>query len=103
VRGDRPGTPPGAGRAGAGRAGRRGPATIEIRENAAAELCRSRAIRDKYGMDVLSDQEHLESLLAEGRVLLAVMPDGHSFHLDLLGLRLTVYVDDRLGEGLASR
>jgi len=52
------------------------PATVEIREDTAAELSRYRAIRDKYGMNVLSDQEHLESLLAEGRVLLAITPDG---------------------------
>jgi PPOX class probable F420-dependent enzyme len=52
------------------------PATVEIREDAAAELSRFGAIRDKYRMDVLSDQEHLESLLAEGRVLLAITPDG---------------------------
>jgi len=27
-------------------------------------------------MDELSDQEHLESLIADGRVLLAITPDG---------------------------
>ena len=27
-------------------------------------------------MDVMSDQEHLESLIAEGRVLLVITPDG---------------------------
>ena len=52
------------------------PATVEIREDTAAELSRFRAIRDKYGMDELGDQEHLESLVAEGRVLLAITPDG---------------------------
>jgi len=52
------------------------PATVEIREDAAAELPRFRAIREKYGMKALDDSEHLESLVAEGRVLLAIAPDG---------------------------
>jgi hypothetical protein len=51
-------------------------ATVEIRQDTAAELSRYRAIRQKYGMDELGDQEHLESLIAEGRVLLAITPDG---------------------------
>jgi hypothetical protein len=50
------------------------PATAEIREDLAAELPRFRAIRDKYGMTALDDDEHLESLSAEGRVLLAFTP-----------------------------
>jgi PPOX class probable F420-dependent enzyme len=52
------------------------PATVEIREDAAAQLPRFRAIREKYGMKVLGDKEHLESLIAEGRVLLVITPDG---------------------------
>jgi PPOX class probable F420-dependent enzyme len=52
------------------------PATVEIREDAVAELQWFRAIREKYGMKVLDDCEHLESLAAEGRVLLAITPDG---------------------------
>jgi PPOX class probable F420-dependent enzyme len=52
------------------------PATVEIREDAAAQLPRFRAIREKYGMKVLRDKEHLESLIAEGRVLLVITPDG---------------------------
>jgi PPOX class probable F420-dependent enzyme len=51
-------------------------ATVEIRENAAAELSRFRAIQQKYGLDELGDQELLESLIAEGRVLFAITPDG---------------------------
>jgi PPOX class probable F420-dependent enzyme len=51
-------------------------ATIEIQEETAAGLSRYRAIREKYGMDELGDQEHLESLIAEERVLLAITPDG---------------------------
>jgi hypothetical protein len=52
------------------------PATVEIREDTAAQLSRFRAIREKYGMNPLSDEEHLESLIAEGRVLFAITPDG---------------------------
>jgi PPOX class probable F420-dependent enzyme len=52
------------------------PATVEIRQDLAAELPRFRAIRDKYGMKALDDTEHLRSLIADGRVLLAITPDG---------------------------
>jgi PPOX class probable F420-dependent enzyme len=52
------------------------PATVEIREDTAAELPHYRAIREKYRMNALSDDEHLQSLIAEGRVLLAITPDG---------------------------
>jgi PPOX class probable F420-dependent enzyme len=45
------------------------PATVEIREDLAAELPRFRAIRDKYGMKTLDDDDHLGSLIAEGRVV----------------------------------
>ena len=51
------------------------PATVEIREDVAAELPRFRAIREKYGMTVPSDEEHLRALAAEGRVLLVFTPD----------------------------
>jgi PPOX class probable F420-dependent enzyme len=51
------------------------PATVEIREDIAAELPRFRAIRDKHGMKILDDQEHLRALEAEGRVLLVITPD----------------------------
>ncbi|MGA2829076.1 MAG: PPOX class F420-dependent oxidoreductase [Streptosporangiaceae bacterium] len=54
------------------------PATVEIREGLAAELPRFRAIREKYGMRALDDSEHLQSLIAEGRVLLAITPDAPS-------------------------
>lgn len=54
------------------------PATVEIREGLAAELPRFRAIREKYGMKALDDSEHLQSLIAEGRVLLAITPDAPS-------------------------
>ena len=51
------------------------PATVEIREDIPAELPRFRAIREKHGMKVLDDAEHLRSLTEEGRVLLAITPD----------------------------
>jgi PPOX class probable F420-dependent enzyme len=51
------------------------PATVEIREDLVAELPHFRAIREKYGMAVPEDDEHLRALSAEGRVLLAITPD----------------------------
>ncbi len=51
------------------------PATVEIREDIAAELPRFRAIREKHGMKALDDQAHLRSLTEDGRVLLAITPD----------------------------
>jgi PPOX class probable F420-dependent enzyme len=52
------------------------PGAVEIREDIAAELPRFRAIREKHGVTVPSDEEHLRGLEAEGRVLLAIAPDG---------------------------
>lgn len=51
------------------------PARVDIREDVAAELGRFRAIREKHGMAVPSDDEHLASLVADQRVLLAITPD----------------------------
>ena len=51
-------------------------ATAEIREDLAAELPRFRAIREKHGWSVPSDEEQLRALTGEGRVLLAFTPDG---------------------------
>ena len=51
------------------------PATVQICEDIAAELLRFRAIREKHGMAVLEDEEHLRAPEAEGRVLLAITPD----------------------------
>lgn len=51
------------------------PATVEIREDLAAELPRFRAIREKHGLAVPDDDEHLRALAEEGRVLLAITPD----------------------------
>jgi PPOX class probable F420-dependent enzyme len=52
------------------------PATVEIREDLEAELPRFRAIREKHGMAMPDDADHLEALAKEGRVLLAITPDG---------------------------
>jgi PPOX class probable F420-dependent enzyme len=51
-------------------------ATVEIREDIAAELPHFRAIREKHGVPVPDDAEHLRGLEEEGRVLLAITPDG---------------------------
>jgi hypothetical protein len=51
------------------------PATVEVREDIAAELPRFRAIREKHGLAVPDDDEHLRALTTEGRVLLAITPD----------------------------
>ena len=50
-------------------------ATVEIREDIAAELPRFRAIREKHGVAVPGDAEHLRALTQERRVLLAITPD----------------------------
>jgi PPOX class probable F420-dependent enzyme len=52
------------------------PATVEIREDIAAELPRFSAIRHKHGWAVPDDDEQLRTLAAERRVLLAITPDG---------------------------
>jgi uncharacterized pyridoxamine 5'-phosphate oxidase family protein len=52
------------------------PVTVEVRENLSAELPRFRAIREKMGVAVPSDSEFLAWLESEGRVLLAMTPDG---------------------------
>ena len=50
--------------------------TVEIREDLAAELDRFRAIRSKHGRPSPGDDELQQGLAAEGRVLLAITPDG---------------------------
>jgi PPOX class probable F420-dependent enzyme len=52
------------------------PGTVEIREDLGAELPRFRAIREKHGMTIPGDKEHLRSLAEDGRVLLAITPAG---------------------------
>ncbi len=49
-------------------------AMVEVREDLAAELPRFRAIREKHGVKVPSDEEQLQGLTKEGRVLLALSP-----------------------------
>jgi len=51
-------------------------ATVEIHEDLAAELPRFRAIREKHNVRVPDDEEHLQALAKEGRVLLAFSPAG---------------------------
>jgi PPOX class probable F420-dependent enzyme len=50
--------------------------TVEVREDIAAELARFRAIKEKYGLAMPSEAEDLRSHIDEGRVLLAITPDG---------------------------
>ena len=52
------------------------PATVEIREDIAAELPRFRAIREKHGVPVPGEEEQLRGLTEDGRVLLVITPDG---------------------------
>jgi PPOX class probable F420-dependent enzyme len=52
------------------------PGTVEILEDIASELPRYRAIREKHGVATPNDEELLAALAAEGRVLLAITPDG---------------------------
>jgi uncharacterized pyridoxamine 5'-phosphate oxidase family protein len=52
------------------------PVSVEVREDLHAELPRFRAIREKMGVAVPSDSEFLAWLQSEGRVLLAMTPDG---------------------------
>ena len=50
--------------------------TVDIREDLKAELGHFRAIREKHGVAVPDDDEHLKSLEKDQRVLLAITPDG---------------------------
>jgi uncharacterized pyridoxamine 5'-phosphate oxidase family protein len=52
------------------------PVAVAVREDLAAQLPRFRAIREKMGVAVPSDSEFLAWLESEGRVLLAMTPDG---------------------------
>ena len=52
------------------------PGRVEVREDIARELDHFRAIREKYGVAVPSDEELLAALLADQRVLLAITPNG---------------------------
>jgi PPOX class probable F420-dependent enzyme len=50
--------------------------TVEILEDIRAELPRFRAIREKHGRPVPGDDQLETELAAEGRVLLAITPNG---------------------------
>jgi PPOX class probable F420-dependent enzyme len=50
--------------------------TVAIKEDLKAELGHFRAIREKHGVVVPVDDEHLKSLENEHRVLLAITPNG---------------------------
>jgi PPOX class probable F420-dependent enzyme len=62
------------------------PATVEIREDLRAELPRFRAIRDKHGLSTPGDEEFLQALADEGRVLLAFTPDRSPSEWTTIGL-----------------
>jgi PPOX class probable F420-dependent enzyme len=50
--------------------------TVQILEDLHAELPRFRAIREKHGRPVPADDQLEQELAAEGRVLLAITPNG---------------------------
>jgi PPOX class probable F420-dependent enzyme len=50
--------------------------TVEILEDVRAELPRFRAIREKHGRPVTPDDQLAQDLIDEGRVLLAITPNG---------------------------
>ncbi|MCW2932567.1 MAG: pyridoxamine 5-phosphate oxidase-related FMN-binding protein [Actinomycetia bacterium] len=50
--------------------------TVEILEDVQPELPRFRAIREKHGRPVTPDDQLARELIAEGRVLLAITPNG---------------------------
>jgi PPOX class probable F420-dependent enzyme len=50
--------------------------TVEILQDIKAELPRFRAIREKHGRPIPADDEFAAELAAEGRVLLAITPNG---------------------------
>jgi PPOX class probable F420-dependent enzyme len=61
-------------------------ATAEIREDIGKELPHFRAIREKHGVPITSDEDHLRALTEEGRVLLVFTPDGSPTTWTTLGL-----------------
>jgi uncharacterized pyridoxamine 5'-phosphate oxidase family protein len=52
------------------------PVTVEVREDLREQLPRFRAIREKMGVAVPADAEFLAGLESDGRVLLAMTPNG---------------------------
>ena len=59
---------------------------VEILEDIQAELPRFRAIREKHGLNVPADEEHLRLLSEEQRVLLAITPEGSASSWTAWGL-----------------
>jgi len=60
--------------------------TVEIREQVPAELPRFRAIREKHGRAVPSDDQLATELIADDRVLLAITPSGPPATWTVVGL-----------------
>jgi PPOX class probable F420-dependent enzyme len=60
--------------------------TVEIREEVPAELPRFRAIREKHGRAVPSDDRLAAELIADDRVLLAITPSGPPATWTVVGL-----------------
>jgi PPOX class probable F420-dependent enzyme len=61
--------------------------TVEIREDVVTELAHYRAIGEKYGRELPGDEDFAATLIGQGRVLLAITPDGpletwHTVDLD---------------------
>jgi PPOX class probable F420-dependent enzyme len=59
---------------------------VEIREDVEANLPLNRAIREKHGVKVAPDDEFAAALKADGRVLLAITPDGPPSSWNLVGI-----------------
>lgn len=60
--------------------------TVDIREDVPAELPRFRAIREKHGRQVPSDDQLAADLIADNRVLLAITPAGSPATWTAVGL-----------------
>jgi PPOX class probable F420-dependent enzyme len=60
--------------------------TVEIREQVPAELPHFRAIREKHGRAVPSDDQLAADLIADDRVLLAITPSGPPATWTFVGL-----------------
>ena len=61
--------------------------TVEILEDVPSNLPMNRAIREKHGMQVGSDEELAAALTADNRILLAVTPDKPATEWSVLGVK----------------
>ena len=69
------------------------PARVGIQEDVAAELGRFGAIREKHGIEVPPDAEHLASLVADQQVCSSITPDGPACgFVDVLGPGLSILI-----------